>query len=89
MSVDISKIIKVFSKFLDPKLAKEGKLKTIEEIKKLPLNSFKFMSKEDVKLLKEVLDLSTIEETSKLDRKNPFVKLRKIKSTKDSSKDAK
>jgi len=64
-------------------------LKTIEEIKKLPLNSFKFMSKEDVKLLKEVLDLSTIEETSKLDRKNPFVKLRKIKSTKDSSKDAK
>ncbi len=89
MSVDISKIIKVFSKFLDPKLAKEGKLKTIEEIKKLPLNSFKFMSKEDVKLLKEVLDLSTIEDTSKLDRKNPFVKLRKIKSTKDSSKDAK
>ena len=89
MSVDISKIIKVFSKFLDPKLAKEGKLKTIEEIKKLPLNSFKFMSKEDVKLLKEVLDLSTIEDTSKLDRKNPFVKLRKIKSTKDSSKDTK
>ena len=89
MSVDISKIIKVFSKFLDPKLAKEGKLKTIDEIKKLPLNSFKFMSKEDVKLLKEVLDLSTIEETSKLDRENPFVKLKKIKSTKDSSKDAK
>ncbi len=88
MSVDISKIIKVFSKFLDPKLAKEGKLKTIEEIKKLPLNSFKFMSKEDVKLLKEVLDLSTIEDTSKLDRENPFVKLKKIKSTKDSSKDA-
>ena len=89
MSVDISKIIKVFSKFLDPKLAKEGKLKTIDEIKKLPLNSFKFMSKEDVKLLKEVLDLSTLEDTSKLDRENPFVKLKKIKSTKDSSKDAK
>jgi len=88
MSVDISKIIKVFSKFLDPKLAKEGKLKTIDEIKKLPLNSFKFISKEDEKLLKEVIDVSTVEKTSKLDRENPFVKLKKIKSTKDSSKDA-
>jgi len=88
MSIDISKIINVFSKFLDPKLAKEGKLKNIEEIKNLPLNSFKFISKEDAKLLKEVLDVSTVEETSKLDRENPFVKLKKIKSTKDSSKDA-
>jgi len=88
MSVDISKIIKVFSKFLDPKLAKEGKLKSIDEIKKLPLNSFKFMTKEDVKLLKEVIDVSTVEKTSKLDRENPFVKLKKIKSTKDSSKDS-
>ncbi len=87
MSVDISKIINVFSKFLDPKLAKEGKLKNIEEIKNLPLNSFKFISKEDAKLLKEVLDVSTVEETSKLDRENPFVKLKKIKTSKDSSKD--
>jgi len=88
MSANISKIIKVFSKFLDPKLAKDGKLKTIEEIKKLPLDSFKFISKEDGQLLKEVLDVSTVEKTSKLDRENPFVKLKKIKSTKDSSKDA-
>ena len=88
MSVDISKIIEVFSKFLDPKLAKEGKLKTVDEIKNLPLNSFKFISKEDGKLLKEVLDVSTIKQTSKLDRENPFGKLKKIKSTKDSSKDA-
>ena len=88
MSTDISKIINIFFKFLDPKLAKEGKLKTIEEIKKLPLKSFKFISKEDLKLLEEVLDVSTVEKTSKLDRENPFVKLKKIKSTKDSSKDA-
>jgi len=88
MSANISKIIKVFSKFLDPKFAKDGKLKTVEEIKKLPLDSFKFISKEDGRLLKEVLDVSTVEKTSKLDRENPFVKLKKIKSTKDSSKDA-
>ncbi|MHA1459333.1 MAG: ADP-ribosylation factor-like protein [Promethearchaeota archaeon] len=88
MSVDISKIIEVFSKFLDPKLAKEGKLKTVDEIKNLPLNSFKFISKEDGKLLKEILDVSTIEQTSKLDRENPFGKLKKIKSAKESSKDA-
>ena len=89
MSVDISKIVRIFSKFLDPKITKEGKLKTIEEIKNLALNSFKFISKEDVKLLKEVLDIPTIEAVSKLDRENPFVRLKKIKSTKDSSKDAK
>ena len=88
MPVDISKIINIFSKFLDSKLTKEGKLKTIEEIKKLPLNSFKFISKEDEKLLKEVLDISTIEKTSKLDRENPFVKLKKVKLTRDSRKDS-
>ena len=88
MSADITKIIKLFSKFLDPKLAKEGKLKTIEEIKKLPLNSFKFISKEEERLLKEVLDVSTVEKTSKLDRENPFGKLKKIKLTRDSKKDA-
>jgi len=89
MSADISKIINIFLKFLDPKLTKEGKLKTIEEIKNLPLSSFKFISKEDVKLLKEFLDVPTIEKTSKLDRENPFSKLKKIKSTKDSSTNAK
>ena len=88
MPADISKIINLFSKFIDPKLTKEGKLETIEEIKNLPLNSFKFISKEDVKLLKEVLDISTIEKTSKLDRENPFVKLKKIKLTRDSNKAA-
>ena len=61
MSVDISKIVRIFSKFLDPKITKEGKLKTIEEIKNLALNSFKFISKEDVKLLKEVLDIPTFD----------------------------
>jgi len=88
MSTDISKIINIFSKFLDPKLTKEGKIKTIEEIKNLPLNSFKFISKEDIKILKEVLDVSTIEKASKLDRENPFAKLKKIKLTRDSNKDA-
>ena len=88
MSADISKIINIFSKFLDAKLTKEGKLKTIEEIKKLPLNSFKFISKEDEKLLKEVLDVSTVEKTSKLDRENPFIKLKKVKLTRDSRKDS-
>ncbi|MBY9019537.1 MAG: 50S ribosome-binding GTPase [Candidatus Lokiarchaeota archaeon] len=88
MSVDISKIIQLFTKFLDQKLAKEGKLKTIEEIKKLPLTSFKFISKEDAHLLNEVLDVSTVENVSKLDRENPFAKLKKIKLTKDSSKDS-
>ena len=72
MSADISKIINLFSKFLDPKLTKEGKIKTIEEIKKLSLNSFKFISKEDAKIIKDLLKISKIEEVSKLNRENPF-----------------
>ncbi|MBY8981003.1 MAG: 50S ribosome-binding GTPase [Candidatus Lokiarchaeota archaeon] len=83
MSADISKIINIFSKFLDPKFTKEGKLKTIEEIKKLPLNSFKFISKEDTKILKDLLKISKIEEVSKLDRENPFYNLKIFGTTKD------
>ena len=83
MSADISKIINIFSKFLDPKLAKEGKLKSIEEIKNLPLNSFKFISKEDTKILKDILKVSKIEEVSKLNRENPFNSLKIFGTTKD------
>lgn len=83
MSADISKIINIFSKFLDTKVAKEGKLKTIEEIKKLSLNSFKFISKEDAKILKDLLKISKIEEVSKLNRENPFSNLKIFGTTKN------
>jgi len=83
MSTDISKIINIFSKFLDSKLAKEGKLKTIEEIKNLSLNSFKFISKEDAKILKDLLKISKIEEVSKLNREKPFSNLKIFGTTKD------
>jgi len=83
MSLDIPNIIKVFSKFLDPKLAKVKNLSTIDDILKLPIYSYKFLDKSEAKVLKEILDISNIEEASKLDKENPFENLNKIESTKD------
>ena len=83
MSSDITNIISIFAKFLDPKVAREGKFKTVEEIKSLPVHSYKFISKNDAKILKELLGISKIEEISKLDRDTPFKNLKVFGETKD------
>lgn len=83
MSNDITNIINIFSKFLDPKVTKAGKFKTIEEIKKLPVHSYKFISKNDAKILKDLLKISNIEQISKLKREKPFENLSIFGTTKD------
>ena len=83
MSTDITNIINIFSKFLDPKVTKAGKFKTIEEIKKLPVHSYKFISKNDAKILKDLLKISNIEQISKLKREKPFENLSIFGTTKD------
>jgi len=83
MSSDITNIINIFSKFLDPKLTKADKFKTVEEIKKLPIHSYKFISKNVAKIFKDLLKISTIEEISKLNRENPFENLKIFGETKD------
>jgi GTPase SAR1 family protein len=88
MSTDISNIINIFSKFLDDKTAKISKIKTIEDIKNLPIYSYKFLEKSEAKVLKDILDISTIEDASKLDKEDPFENISMIESTKDPIKSA-
>ena len=75
---DVSRVINVFSKFLDPKEVKTSKLKKIEDILKLPLHSYKFINKEESKIIKELLEVSNIEEVSKLNKDNPFKRMTKF-----------
>jgi small GTP-binding protein len=88
MSTDITKIINIFSKFLDPKEVKISKLATLEDIKKLPLYSYKFLTKIEAKSLKEILEISSIKEAAQLDKENPFKKVENLSSTKDPIKSA-
>ncbi|MHA2288166.1 MAG: ADP-ribosylation factor-like protein [Promethearchaeota archaeon] len=83
MSSDITNILSIFSKFLDPKVSRAEKFKTIEEIKKLPVHAYKFISKSDAKILKDLLNISNIEEVSRLNRENPFENLKIFGKTKD------
>ena len=83
MSSDITNILSIFAKFLDPKVLKADKFKTIEQIKKLPIHSYKFISKVEAKILKDLLNISKIEEISKLNRDNPFENLKIFGTTKD------
>ena len=83
MSTDITNIISIFSKFLDPKVSKTEKFKTIDEIKRLPVYSYKFISRSDAKILKDLLNISNIEEVSRLNRDNPFENLKLFGKTKD------
>ncbi|MFX0047297.1 MAG: ADP-ribosylation factor-like protein [Candidatus Hermodarchaeota archaeon] len=83
MSSDITNIISIFYKFLDPKEIKPDKFKTIEEIKKLPIYSYKFISRSDAKILKDLLHVTKIEDISNLNRDNPFENLKIFGKTKD------
>ncbi|MFX1494106.1 MAG: hypothetical protein ACFFBZ_07470, partial [Promethearchaeota archaeon] len=77
MSTDISNIINIFSKFLDHKEVKISKIETIDDIKQLPIQSYKFIDKTVSEFLNEVLDVSNIEEISKIDREDIFEAVRK------------
>ena len=88
MEVDISRIVSTFSKFLDQNTVKISKLKTIEDVLKLPIYSYKFLDKNTAKVLKELLDINDIESASKLDREYPFDMLKGNESTTDPIKAA-
>ncbi|MFX0003889.1 MAG: ADP-ribosylation factor-like protein [Candidatus Hodarchaeota archaeon] len=84
MSTEISSLIKVISKFLDPKSAKVDKLKDIDDILKLHLDSFKFIDKEESTIIKQLFDIKTIGDASKINKDDPFGSLTEIEQTDDS-----
>ncbi|MFW9897211.1 MAG: hypothetical protein ACFFD7_15520, partial [Candidatus Thorarchaeota archaeon] len=84
MSSESSDIISVFSKFLDPKSAKLNKLHSIDDILKLPIQSYKFVDKEESTIMKQLLEISNIGDASKLDKENPFGSLMKLEESDES-----
>ncbi|MFW9818748.1 MAG: ADP-ribosylation factor-like protein [Candidatus Thorarchaeota archaeon] len=84
MSTEVSSLINVISKFLEPKFAKAGKLKEVEDILKLHIDSYKFIDKEESVIIKQLFDISTIEDASKLNKENPFGSLIEIEETDES-----
>jgi hypothetical protein len=84
MSTESSDIIKVFSKFLDLKSAKLHKLHSIDDILKLHIQSYKFVDKEEATIMKQLLEISSIGEASKLDKENPFESLIIIEESEES-----
>ncbi|MHA1689591.1 MAG: ADP-ribosylation factor-like protein [Promethearchaeota archaeon] len=87
MSLEVQREIKIFLKFIDASYLKKD-INSIKEVLELPLDSFKFLGRNEVKVMKEVLNVSTIRETSRLDKNNPFRELYsnpKLSSEKKSS----
>ncbi|MFX1388602.1 MAG: ADP-ribosylation factor-like protein [Promethearchaeota archaeon] len=84
MSTEVSSFIKVVAKFFDPKSVKINKLKEIDDILKLHLDVFKFVDKEESTIMKQLLDISTIEDASKLNQDDPFETITKIEESDDS-----
>jgi len=84
MPTESSDIITVFSKFLDPKSAKLNKLHSVDDILKLPIQSYKFVDKEEATIMKQLLEISKISDASKLDKENPFESLIKIEESDES-----
>ena len=84
MSSDILGFIKVVSKFLDLKSAKIDKLKTIDDVLKLSLSSFKFIDKEESIIIKQLLDISNIGGASQLNKENPFESIIEIEESDES-----
>jgi len=84
MSLDTLSFIKVFSKFLDPKSTKIDKLQKVDDVLKLHISSYKFIDKEEATMIKQLLEVSTIRDASKLNKENPFETLTEIEETDDS-----
>ncbi|MFW9998813.1 MAG: ADP-ribosylation factor-like protein [Candidatus Hodarchaeota archaeon] len=84
MSSEASSFIKVFSKFLDPKSVKINKLQNVDDVIKLPILSYKFIDKEESTIMKQLLEISTIGDASKLNKENPFETITEIEETDDS-----
>ncbi len=84
MSSDTSSFIKVFTKFLNPNSTKIDKLQKIDDILKLHISSYKFIDKEEATIIKQLLEVSTIRDASKLNKDNPFEMLTEIEETDDS-----
>jgi len=88
MATNISNIINIFSKFLDEKSVKINKLKTITDVKELPIYSYKFLDKNEAKILKDILDITSIEDAATLNKEDPFEHINTGESTKDPIKSA-
>ncbi len=84
MSSESSDIINVFSKFLDPKSTKLNKLHSVDDVLKLPIQSYKFVDKEEATIMKQLLEISSISDASKLDKENPFESLIKLEESEES-----
>lgn len=84
MSSESSDIIKVISKFLDPKSVKIEKLEKIDEILKLPIQSYKFIDKEESTIIKNLFEITKIKEILKLSKEDPFESLSILEESEES-----
>ncbi len=84
MSSESSDIIKVISKFLDPKSVKIEKLEKVDDILKLSIQSYKFIDKEESTIIKNLFEISKIKETLKLNKDDPFESLTILEESEES-----
>ena len=84
MSSESSDIIKVISKFLDPKSVKIEKLEKIDDILKLPIQSYKFIDKEESTIIKNLFEISKIKEILELNKDDPFESLSILEESEES-----
>jgi len=72
MPSEMSNIIKIFSKFLDPEFSDIKKIKKIDDILKLPIYAYNFLDKEDAAIFGEILGINNIKDAAKLDKNEPL-----------------
>ena len=81
-------IIKIFSKFLDPKVSNIKKLKKIADILELPIYAYNFLNNEEVKILQEVFEVYNIKDVSKLNKEELLESLFDLEKLDESQKNS-
>ena len=77
------KKIELISKFLDKtKVINFDKIESVEDIIKLPISTFNFLTEADVELINDLFEISSIGQFASLDYLQPFNILYKDKKTK-------
>ncbi len=89
MSKESKESIVPFLKYFDKNFLNLKEIKSIGDLAKLPIFTYKFFTKNDTKIISKLFDINVIEDLSKLDKEKPFDQLFSLDATEDPIKQAK
>ncbi len=72
MPSELSSVVNIFSKFLDPEFNDINNIKKIDDILNLPIHAYNFLDNEEATILGEIFGINNIKDATKLGKNLPL-----------------